>query len=128
MIDLFREYGVCNDVPVVVFGRWHHGDGDEARIYWQLDYLGHKHTRILAGGIGAWLQSGLSGRGRLGKGDLTAVLRLECLATCDDIQQAALQTHAVTIVDTRTLDEFNGVDDLRSKRHGHVPAAIHYDW
>ena len=127
MIDLFRECGVCNKVPVVVFGHWHHGDGDEGRICWQLDYLGHRHTHILAGGISAWLHSGLSGRGRLGKGDLTAMLRPECYATCNDVQQV-LRTHEATIVDTRTLDEFNGVDDYRSKRHGHIPTAIHYDW
>lgn len=46
----FRELGVSNDVPVVVYGSWTEEWGEEGRIFWQLDWLGHPQVYILYGG------------------------------------------------------------------------------
>mmetsp|Transcript_38031 Transcript_38031/g.95578 ORF Transcript_38031/g.95578 Transcript_38031/m.95578 type:complete len:340 (-) Transcript_38031:4-1023(-) len=57
---IFSAKGVSDDVPVVVYGAWSapRSWGEEGRIYWQLDYLGHRNVSILYGGIYAWLEGG----------------------------------------------------------------------
>lgn len=49
--SMFRKLGVSNDVPVVVYGSWKEEWGEEGRIFWQLEWLGHKDVRILYGGM-----------------------------------------------------------------------------
>eukprot|EP00193_Tetraselmis_chui_P000227 CAMPEP_0177760862 /NCGR_PEP_ID=MMETSP0491_2-20121128/5497_1 /TAXON_ID=63592 /ORGANISM="Tetraselmis chuii, Strain PLY429" /LENGTH=136 /DNA_ID=CAMNT_0019276797 /DNA_START=609 /DNA_END=1019 /DNA_ORIENTATION=+ len=55
--QIFQSKGVSMGVPVVVYGAWSskRSWGEEGRIYWQLDYLGHTNVSMLYGGIYAWL-------------------------------------------------------------------------
>jgi len=44
--QIFQSKGVSMGVPVVVYGAWSskRSWGEEGRIYWQLDYLGHTNV------------------------------------------------------------------------------------
>ncbi len=52
----FRAFGVRSDVPVCVYD----GGGGylAARLWWILDYLGHRRPRLLDGGLAAWSLTG----------------------------------------------------------------------
>lgn len=52
----YRNRGVFNDRPVVVYGGWSAANywGEEGRIWWQLSWLNHTQAYILYGGIWAW--------------------------------------------------------------------------
>lgn len=127
MASLFRERGVCNDIPVVVFARWDQSFGEEGRIYWQLDLLGHSRIHILERGIFGWLDSELVGQGRRGDGDFSPSPRPDTLMEWRALEQA-LKTGQNTLVDTRSAEEFKGVDAQFAARRGHIPTALHYEW
>src|SRR5438105_3844850 len=46
--------GVDERLPVLVYGAAARGWGEEGRIDWMLEYLGHREVRILDGGFDAW--------------------------------------------------------------------------
>ncbi|NJR42088.1 MAG: hypothetical protein HC767_04985 [Akkermansiaceae bacterium] len=56
MAQAYRDRGVMNDRPVVVYGGWAADNfwGEEGRVWWHLYWLNHPNARILYGGIWAW--------------------------------------------------------------------------
>jgi hypothetical protein len=54
--QVYRDRGVRNDRPVVVYGGWAAENfwGEEGRVWWQLYWLNHPDSRILYGGIWSW--------------------------------------------------------------------------
>ncbi|MEE8441420.1 MAG: rhodanese-like domain-containing protein [Spirochaetia bacterium] len=52
----FRAFGVRSDVPVCVYDEG--GGYLAARVWWMLDYLGHRRPRLLDGGLVAWIVAG----------------------------------------------------------------------
>lgn len=56
MAQTYRERGVMNDRPVVVYGGWAAENfwGEEGRVWWHLHWLNHSDARVLYGGIWAW--------------------------------------------------------------------------
>lgn len=56
MAQVYRERGVRNDRPVVVYGGWAAENfwGEEARVWWHLHWLDHPDAHILYGGVWAW--------------------------------------------------------------------------
>ena len=56
VMAFFRAAGIRDDVPVCVYD-----DGGgylAARLWWMLDYLGHRRCRLLDGGLLAWTAAG----------------------------------------------------------------------
>lgn len=51
-----RAFGVRSDVPVCVYDEG--GGYLAARLWWMLDYLGHRRPRLLDGGLVAWVVAG----------------------------------------------------------------------
>ena len=126
--QLFRDRGVSNDVPVVVFGIWKEGWGEEGRIFWQLDWLNHTQAYILYGGIFAWTETAFTGRGRNGPGDFVARPVPERYASAAEIENLLNNNADVTIVDARAENEYIGDTPYGSSRGGHIPTAMHYRW
>lgn len=56
MAQVYRDRGVRNDRPVVVYGGWAAENfwGEEARVWWHLHWLNHSDAHILYGGVWAW--------------------------------------------------------------------------
>lgn len=122
--------GVSTDRPVVVYGQWDQAWGEEGRIYWMLEYLGHRDVHVLEGGIAAWQRAGhaLSSEvPSVGHGDFVPRPRPELRATAAQVQQALERGDAV-ILDIRTLAEYDGLTPHGSERGGHIPEAVHYHW
>ena len=117
--------GVRQDTPVLVYGaagkRW----GEEGRIFWTLDYLGHDQVLVLDGGVDAWTRAGLplhTSDTRPPAGDFRARARPERRTTTDELA-ASLATR--TVWDTRSREEFEGATPYGESRGGHVPGAAH---
>ena len=124
---LFSLRGVTPDRPVVVY------EGKSglraARAFWFLEYLGHPNVRMLDGGVQAWTLASLP-------------LTIEAaapvpskwhgephpaeLATWSDVN-ARLGKMATAIVDTRSDAEYYG-EEVRAKRGGAIPGAVHLEW
>jgi len=124
---LFSLRGVTPNRPVVVY------EGKSgmraARAFWFLEYLGHPNVRVLDGGVPAWTRAGLpltteatAPKASTWHGDPNATL----LATWSDVQ-ARLGHKETAIIDTRSDAEYYG-EEVRAKRGGAIPGAVHLEW
>lgn len=128
--ETLRAAGVRNDKPVIVYGSWLDGWGEEGRIFWMLEYLGHRDVHILYGGLDRWKEAGgetqLLGSD-LVRGNFTATLRPELRASADEVKEG-IDEGSVVILDTRRPEEYGGETPYGSARGGHVPGARHFYW
>jgi thiosulfate/3-mercaptopyruvate sulfurtransferase len=124
---LFSLRGVTPDRPVVLYEST--SGMRAARAFWLLEYLGHPNVRVLDGGVPAW------GRAELpfttdAKAPVASTWHGEpnpdVLASADDLKQR-LGKVETAIVDTRSDAEYFG-EQVRAKRGGAIPGAVHLEW
>ncbi len=130
--DLAGRYaaaGVAADRPVVVYD-------DEtgmraARELWILEYLGHRHARMLHGGLKAWTAAGgaLATEAtppvpaRFEAGELP-----EAAISADEVL-AMGRAGTIRILDVRDATEFAGKDHTACcARRGRIPGAAWLEW
>ncbi len=118
--------GLSLDSQVVVYGS---SLTDTARIWWTLKYLGIRNVNILDGGWQLW-----SKEKRPSETSTPSVeaVKFEPKFQADRLEEIdalkkGVGSGAVTVVDTRSKDEFTG-KDIRGKRGGHIPGAKHLEW
>jgi thiosulfate/3-mercaptopyruvate sulfurtransferase len=125
---LLGSRGVTSDRTVVVYDE--RTGPRAARAFWFLEYFGHPSARVLDGGFGAWTQAGLPVTA-VAMAPLKSVWTVraehdERLATWTDVQ-ARLERDDCVMLDTRSDSEYYG-EELRAKRGGAVPGAVHVEW
>mmetsp|Transcript_42200 Transcript_42200/g.107908 ORF Transcript_42200/g.107908 Transcript_42200/m.107908 type:complete len:361 (+) Transcript_42200:242-1324(+) len=131
---IFSAKGVSDDVPVVVYGAWSapRSWGEEGRIYWQLDYLGHRNVSILYGGIYAWLEGGHKAEANPQAGAFEGVTVQDSRRALADNINAELSSGvangSIVVLDARDENEFDGATPYGSARGGHIPGAKSYPW
>jgi thiosulfate/3-mercaptopyruvate sulfurtransferase len=124
---LFSLRGVTPERPVVVYEE--NSGMRAARAFWFLEYLGHPDARVLDGGLGAWTRAGLP----VTTG-VVAPIPSAWHGTPDAAKLATwrqvfdrLGKPETAIVDTRSDAEYYG-EEVRAKRGGAVPGAVHIEW
>ena len=125
-----RELGVDNDRPVLVYGAWNEAWGEEGRIYWMLQYLGHDKVTMLRGGLSAWKRQGgptTTETSTPTTGAFVASPTPAVRATADEIN-TAIEQDTLVVLDIREDDEFHGATPYGSARGGHIPGAVHFRW
>jgi thiosulfate/3-mercaptopyruvate sulfurtransferase len=120
------QLGLSLDSQVVVYGS---SLTDTARIWWTLKYLGLKNVTLLDGGWQLWSKE--KRPSETSTPSVEAVkfepkFQANRLEEIDSLKKG-LGSDAVTVVDTRSKDEFTG-KDIRGKRGGHIPGAKHLEW
>jgi thiosulfate/3-mercaptopyruvate sulfurtransferase len=131
--ERLRDIGVQNETTVVVYGDWNYGWGEEGRLFWMLEYMGHLDVRVLAGGMPRWRALGRPSRSvteEVARGDFVSNPRPTLRATTADVLQAVTvpDRPSAVIFDARTVEEFEGSTPYGSARGGHIPGAQHLDW
>lgn len=122
-----RGAGISNDVPVLVTGAGGQGWGEEGRVFWTLEYLGHPAVYVLDGGVAAWERSGRAlstDRPDRKEGTFTPDTRPDRRARIDEVA-AAIEDGDVVIWDTRGRHEYDGATPYLEPRGGHIPTAVH---
>ena len=127
-----QQAGLSNDVPVIIYGGWADEGawGEEGRLFWTLEYLGHDDVQILEGGLGAWRADGgdvSDGSTANGSGDFTVERHQELRSTTDEIADS-LDDEAIQLLDTREPGEYRGTPKYGEQRGGHIPASTHLWW
>lgn len=124
----YAALGVDEDRPVLVVGAWRDGWGEEARIAWDLTFLGHARVHILEGGMDAWpgKREHLPPSPRTGR--LTARPRPELRTTTAALAAALAGPNPPVVIDVREPDEFAGARKYGEVRGGHVPGARNLPW
>jgi thiosulfate/3-mercaptopyruvate sulfurtransferase len=127
----FMGIGVRLDRPVIVYEE--DTGMRAAREAWLLEFLGHRRTRILHGGLKGWIAAGgpvlndedviTAQRGHL---EVPAIFGHDVAA--DEVAYRAGSDNFV-IIDVRDDLEWAGKDDTPCcARRGHIPHAVHIEW
>ncbi|MAS32558.1 MAG: sulfurtransferase [Anaerolineaceae bacterium] len=118
-----RRIGIDADTLVVAYD-----DADSmfaARLWWSLNYYGHRHVAVLDGG---WLKWTAEGRPtsdtipHIEPSHFEAQPNENLRRTADQIL-AGLQTDERVLLDVRSSAEFAG-QAARASRMGHIPGAV----
>jgi thiosulfate/3-mercaptopyruvate sulfurtransferase len=120
------QLGIAHDTQVVVYGS---SPPDTARVWWTLKYLGLQKVTILNGGWDLWIKEKRPTATDVVKHlavKFEPKFQADRLEEIDSLKKA-VQAGKVTVVDTRTTDEFTG-KEVRGKRGGHIPNAKHLEW
>ena len=96
-----------------------------ARLYWELDRIGHPQKAILNGGLVQWILTGKPVNNTPVQPKAVAYTLqsggVNNLASLDDLQNSNS-----VLVDVRTEEEYLG--QAQHKRSGHVPGARWWEW
>ncbi len=124
---IFGEKGITENSKLVIYDN---GKGKFAgRLYWIFDYLGAKDVSILDGHLKGWGKV----RGKVTK-DPTEIEPATFKASPNaailaDIDYVKANKDKVILVDVRSADEFNGIDeDEKITRKGHIPGAVNLEY
>jgi thiosulfate/3-mercaptopyruvate sulfurtransferase len=127
-----RALGISNESEVVIYSNPFDNWGDEGRMFWMLEYLGHKHLRILDGGWVKWTAERRPfehGRVSPIAGNFTPQPVNALAISKDDLKLIVRAPHDQTaILDARSLEEYLGKEVSGIPRPGHIPSAIHVAW
>jgi len=127
MTALARSIGLTTDSRVVCYDD---GPGAAAsRFIWTLNAYGFKQTQLLNGGITAWEEDGLKLTTDTCSPTPSTITLTRDGTTVLDVEtlMARLSSQPPTLIDTRTLGEFQG-SDVRAAHGGRIPGAIHLEW
>jgi thiosulfate/3-mercaptopyruvate sulfurtransferase len=124
---LLGRLGITRDKYVIIYDDV--GGLNAARLFWELERIGHAKVSVLEGGLVKWILDGrkvvnnapapkpvvyeLSGDGRANE------------ASVADVKDAVLN-RATVLLDVRTHEEYVG--DPKQLRTGHVPGARLWPW
>jgi len=132
MESKMRALGINHDSQIVIYSNPFDNWGDEGRMFWMLEYLGHKNLRILDGGWVKWVEERRPfdhGRVTPRPGNFTVRVVDRVAVKKDELKAIVRQPHPDTlIVDARSLEEYLGKDMTGIPRAGHIPSAIHVAW
>lgn len=126
--EQLRLQGVAVDKPVLIYGTWQAGWGEEGRIHWMLSFLGHRSVYILRGGLQAYSS--------LYPGDLSEEAPVVAPAApwggtvLQNVRatQASIISQAPFLIDVREQGEYDGSSEqlYGVSRRGHVRTAVSF--
>ena len=130
--QIFRRLGINHDSDVVIYSNLFDNWGDEGRMFWMLEHLGHPRLRILDGGWVKWTAEKrpfAHGSVSSTMGNFTARPVPALMMVKDDLKTIVKMSHPQTaILDARSVEEYLGKEVSGIPRPGHIPSAIHLAW
>jgi thiosulfate/3-mercaptopyruvate sulfurtransferase len=128
MIDhVLNVRGVDAAIPVVVYDE--QSGIRAARAFWFLEYFGHPQVQMLDGGFNAWVREGRPVTQHADpppKSTWTGTPQASTIATWRDVKDRIGRKDTI-ILDTRSDGEYFG-SNVRAKRGGAIPGAVHLEW
>lgn len=127
-----QALGINRDSDVVIYSNPFDNWGDEGRMFWMLQYLGHSTLRILDGGWVKWVAE--KRRYEYGPvnpkpGDFRIVPNPDVIVQKEELKKLVRRPHPETVIaDARSLEEYAGKEIQGIPRPGHIPSAISLPW
>jgi thiosulfate/3-mercaptopyruvate sulfurtransferase len=126
--ELMSRLGIGNTTRVIAYDE--RGGIYAARLWWILNYYGHRNVALLDGGWTKWTLDA-----RPTNADTPTPARTTFrvqpgtvkVATADDVKRA-ISTPGVKLVDARTQAEIDGKDLRNIKRGGHIQSSVPVYW
>jgi len=124
---LIQAKGVNEDSKVIIYDDV--AGMRSARLFWFLEFFGHRDVHVLDGGFNAWTAAGLDVTHEAvvpNTGNFRMRTRRELLATAEDVVNR-LKSNDTVLIDARSEEEYTG-KLVRAARGGRIPGAIHVEW
>ncbi len=127
-----RALGINHDSDVVIYSNPFDNWGDEGRMLWMLQYLGHTRLKILDGGWVKWTAE----RRRYEHGVVTpkpgtfkVTVNPDVIMEKEELKRLVKRPHPETVIaDARSLEEYAGKEISGIPRSGHIPGAVSVPW
>ncbi len=127
-----RALGINDDSDIVIYSNPFDNWGDEGRMFWMLQYLGHTRLQILDGGWVKWVDEKRRyehGAVSPKPGNFRSAPKAELLAVKEELKKLVKRPHPETVLaDARSLEEYAGKEMQGIPRPGHIPSAINVPW
>lgn len=124
---LLGQLGIQHDSTIILYDDT--GGLNAARLFWELEQLGHRKVAILNGGLVKWIRERreVSAKAHLRKPTqyLPAKTDTSVSASLVEVKQASAERKSV-LLDVRSEEEYLG--DKEYKRSGHIPGAVSWPW
>jgi len=129
-LKMMKDLGINNDTQVICYDEW--DNHFATRLWWVMDFYGHKNTRLLNGGWQAWINAGHKvsvqpHKSCIQSAPFTIEVNESKMATMTEVI-AAVSDDQMQIIDVRSDDEFNGANQVINKRSRHIPNALQLEW
>lgn len=128
LVQLLGKIGISNTTPVVIYDDI--GGLNAARLYWELEQLGHANVAVLNGGLVQWILEGrhVTNHASSPHSPVTYLPKTTGRANEVGLSDIAVanKNKKTVLLDVRSEDEYRG--DPRSARTGHIPGAKWWDW
>lgn len=123
--EVLSSIGVDENKRIVVYGD-PNSFGEDGRVMWMLDMIGLTNVQLLNGGWVAWQALG----GEISREAATPTPSDFVVTTIDDTTNVTTEwllenMDKVHILDTRSLEEYDGTRDIGPFPGGHIPGAVH---
>ncbi|HEY3278215.1 MAG TPA: rhodanese-like domain-containing protein [Syntrophorhabdaceae bacterium] len=129
--ELLTSAGLQRNTKIVLYGDPSESPGSTGWFFWFLEALGCTDVHILDGGWARWTAAGGSAETetKAGSGGAKFVAALNGrLAPQARYVSARAGKDNFTLIDGRTIEEFNGWQLHGELRGGHIPGAINLDY
>jgi thiosulfate/3-mercaptopyruvate sulfurtransferase len=124
---LMSQLGISNDTTVV--GYDDQGGLGPARLWWVLDYYGHRNAKVLNGGWNKWAKENHPVTTEVPPpppAQFSVNIDAGKVCLVEELL-ADMKRPNVVIVDARSAAEYSGFD-VQAKRGGHIPGTLNIDW
>ncbi|MCB1960027.1 MAG: sulfurtransferase [Rhodocyclaceae bacterium] len=117
------ELGIDANTQVVAYDDT--GGMYAARLWWLLNWLGHRKVAVLDGGFRAWCSTlQVLDRDAPVASPRSFIPTLQALAVDVDHVRAHCRSDAMTLIDARSPDRYRGENETIDPVGGHIPGAI----
>lgn len=127
-----QALGINHSSDVVVYSNPFDNWGDEGRMFWMLQYLGHKSVKVLDGGWPKWTAEHRPYQHepvRPKPGNFKASVQPDVMIDKQELKKLVKSPRRDTvIVDARSVEEYAGKEIDGLPRPGHIPSAVNVPW
>lgn len=127
-----RALGINQSSDIVIYSNPFDNWGDEGRMFWMLQYLGHDSIRILDGGWVKWVaeQRPFEHEPVHPKpGNFQVSVHPEVMMTKDALKKLVKgKGGGFILLDARSVEEYAGKEIDGIPRSGHIPGALNIPW
>ncbi|HEY0755139.1 MAG TPA: sulfurtransferase [Ktedonobacteraceae bacterium] len=119
------QLGIGDEHLIVAYDA-HPASQFATRLWWALNYYGHRQVVVLNGGLAKWRREGLPLTAEVPKytpANFTASVQPVLRATAQDVL-AALNQSGTLLIDARDTGQYSGTLARGHGRAGHIPGAI----
>lgn len=127
-IGKIENIGIDNETTVVVYDQGK--DMFAGRLWWLLDYIGHRKVYVLEGGYDCWVREGNEVTDELPalrEKEFRPEIRNGQTASMEEVREK-LASNSAVLIDSRSYDRYAGITEPLYKKAGHIPGAVNYFW